>query len=101
LLEQGRVALVDPTKFKEAPTHRDHTLIKEEYPDALIFYRLGDFYESFAEDAKTMAQELDLVLTSRRSEQGGRIAMAGVPCYLAERHIVSLLEKGYRVMICE
>src|SRR5690606_1233288 len=74
--------------------------IKAEYPDAFLFFRLGDFYEMFFDDAKKAAEELEIVLTSR---DGGRerVPMCGVPYHSAETYIERLIDKGYKVAICE
>jgi DNA mismatch repair protein MutS len=76
--------------------------IKEQYPDVLLLYRMGDFYETFFDDAKIAAQELELTLTSRDGGKGGdRIPMAGVPHHSLESYLPRLIAKGYRVAICE
>lgn len=76
--------------------------IKEQYPDVLLLYRMGDFYETFFDDAKIAASELELTLTSREGGKGGeRIPMAGVPHHALENYLPRLIAKGYRVAICE
>ncbi|GAB7080583.1 DNA mismatch repair protein MutS [Megalodesulfovibrio paquesii] len=75
--------------------------IKEQYPDALLFYRMGDFYELFFEDAETAARELSITLTSRNPNEASRIPMAGVPHHSARDYLARLLEKGYKVAICD
>lgn len=74
--------------------------MKAQYPDAILFFRLGDFYEMFDEDAQVAARELDLVLTARH-QRGTAIPMAGVPHHAAEGYIARLLAKGYKVAVCE
>ncbi|MGB1250693.1 MAG: DNA mismatch repair protein MutS [Candidatus Promineifilaceae bacterium] len=74
--------------------------IKAQYPDAVLFFRLGDFYEMFDDDAKTVSKELDLVLTARK-QRSGPIPMAGVPHHAAEGYIAKLIAKGYKVALCE
>lgn len=74
--------------------------IKAQYPDAILFFRLGDFYEMFDEDARLGARELDLVLTARH-QRGADIPMAGVPYHAAENYIARLIAKGYKVAVCE
>ena len=75
---------------------------KERYPDALLFFRMGDFYELFHDDAIVAAKALDLVLTSRqKSEDGSDIPMCGVPHHAASGYLARLLEKGFKVAICE
>jgi DNA mismatch repair protein MutS len=75
---------------------------KEQYPDALLFFRMGDFYELFHDDAVVAARALDLVLTSRQKTEGGEdIPMCGVPHHAATGYLARLLEKGFKVAICE
>ncbi|PRX41818.1 DNA mismatch repair protein MutS [Planifilum fimeticola] len=82
------------------PMIQQYLSIKAEYPDAFLFFRLGDFYEMFFDDAKKAAEELEIVLTSR---DGGRerVPMCGVPYHSAETYIERLIDKGYKVAICE
>jgi DNA mismatch repair protein MutS len=75
--------------------------IKEEYPDALLFYRMGDFYELFFEDAETAARELQIALTSRNPNEETRIPMCGVPHHACEGYLAQLLDKGYKVAVCD
>jgi DNA mismatch repair protein MutS len=86
---------------KVTPVRRQYLQIKRQYPDAIVFFRLGDFYETFDADAETAARELDLVLTSRPVAKGERVPMAGVPHHAAENYIARLVAKGYHVAICE
>ncbi|MFW5940682.1 MAG: DNA mismatch repair protein MutS [Chloroflexota bacterium] len=88
-------------KSKVTPLRRQYLDIKEQYPDAILFFRLGDFYETFDEDAQVTADELDLVLTSRPVGKNQRIPMAGVPHHAAEGYIARLIAKGYKVALCE
>ncbi|MDD3218445.1 MAG: DNA mismatch repair protein MutS [Lachnospiraceae bacterium] len=74
---------------------------KEEYNDCIIFYRLGDFYEMFFEDAKTVSKELELTLTGKDCGLEARAPMCGIPYHAAETYISRLIEKGYKVAICE
>ncbi len=83
------------------PIRRQYLAVKKQYPDAIVFFRLGDFYETFDDDAKTVAQVLDIVLTSRNVSKGQRIPMAGVPYHAAENYIARLIKAGYKVAICE
>lgn len=80
---------------------RQYMEIKEQNPDSLLFFRLGDFYEMFFDDAKTASEELDLVLTGRDCGQEERAPMCGVPFHSCESYIARLVQKGYRVAICE
>lgn len=75
--------------------------IKKDYPDAIVFYRLGDFYEMFFEDAKTASHELDLVLTGRNAGAEERVPMCGVPFHAVKGYIQRLIAKGYKVAVVE
>lgn len=86
---------------KVTPIRKQYLEIKSKYPDAILFFRLGDFYETFDEDAKTAAEVLDIVLTSRNVAKGDRVPMAGIPHHAAEGYIAKLVEHGYHVAICE
>jgi len=86
---------------KVTPVRKQYLQIKAQHPDAVLFFRLGDFYETFDGDAETAARELDLVLTSRPVAKGVRVPMAGVPHHAVEGYIARLIEKGYRVAIAE
>jgi DNA mismatch repair protein MutS len=86
---------------KVTPIRKQYLEIKQKYPDALLFFRLGDFYETFDEDAEITARELDIVLTSRNIAKGARIPMAGIPHHAAEGYIARLIERGYHVAICD
>ncbi|NKQ34364.1 MAG: DNA mismatch repair protein MutS [Chloroflexi bacterium] len=88
-------------KGKLTPSRQQYLDIKAQYPDAILFFRLGDFYEMFDDDAKTAAKELDLVLTSRPQGKNQRTPMAGVPHHAAEGYIAKLINKGYKVALCE
>src|SRR5215510_9180758 len=83
------------------PLMRQYTAIKNEHPNALLFFRLGDFYELFFEDAVTASRELQITLTSRNKEKGIAIPMCGVPYHAAENYIAKLIRKGFKVAICE
>ena len=75
--------------------------IKEQYPDCILMFRLGDFYEMFFEDARTVSRELELVLTGKDCGLEERAPMCGVPFHAAENYITRLISKGYRVAVCE
>lgn len=75
--------------------------VKGEYPDALLFYRMGDFYEMFFEDAITAARELQIALTSRNPDAASPIPMCGVPHHAAEAYLSQLLDKGFKVAVCD
>lgn len=86
------------------PVRQQYLDIKAQYPDAIVFFRLGDFYEMFDDDAQIAARELDLTLTARtynKNEEGTRVPMAGVPHHSAEGYIARLIERGYHVAICD
>ena len=84
-----------------SPMMRQYTEIKEEYRDCILFFRLGDFYEMFFEDAKTASRELELTLTGKNCGMEERAPMCGVPFHSAESYIARLVERGYKVAICE
>ncbi len=86
---------------KATPVRRQYLQIKRQHPDAILFFRLGDFYETFDQDAEIAARELDLVLTSRPVSKGQRVPMAGVPHHAAEGYIARLVAKGFHVAICD
>ncbi len=83
------------------PIRKQYLEIKRQYPNAILFFRLGDFYETFDQDAETAARELDLFLTSRPIAKGTRVPMAGIPHHAAENYLARLIEKGFHVAICE
>jgi DNA mismatch repair protein MutS len=83
------------------PLMRQYTAIKKQHPTALLFFRLGDFYELFFEDAIVAARELQITLTSRNKEKDVAIPMCGVPYHAAEGYLSKLLRKGFKVAICE
>lgn len=84
------------------PAMTQYLEIKSRYPDALLLFHIGDFYETFGPDAETVSRELDIVLTSRsRDREGNRIPLAGVPCHAVNGYIARLIEKGYRVAVCD
>ncbi len=83
------------------PIRKQYLDIKKKYPDSLLFFRLGDFYETFDEDARIASRELEIVLTSRNVSKGTRIPMAGIPYHAVEGYLSRLIKKGYHVAICE
>jgi DNA mismatch repair protein MutS len=83
------------------PVRRQYLETKKQHPDAIVFFRLGDFYETFDEDAEITARELDIVLTSRPIGGGVRVPLAGIPYHAVENYLSRLIEKGYHVAICE
>jgi DNA mismatch repair protein MutS len=83
------------------PIRQQYLEIKRQYPDAILFFRLGDFYETFDQDAEITSRELDIVLTSRNVAKGVRIPMAGIPYHAVENYLSRLISQGYHVAICE
>ena len=86
---------------QHTPMMQQYLAIKEQHPASLVFYRMGDFYELFFDDAKTAAQVLDITLTSRGQSAGEPIPMAGVPYHAAENYQARLLNAGFAVVVCE
>jgi len=89
------------SKQKVTPVRRQYLDIKAEHPNAVVFFRLGDFYETFDEDAELVSRVLDIVLTSRNIGKGTRVPMAGIPHHAAENYLSRLIEQGHHVAICE
>ena len=83
------------------PLRKQYLDIKRRHDDAILLFRIGDFYEAFDDDARLLARELDIVLTSKPMGRGLRIPLAGVPHHSLERHLATLISKGHRVAICE
>src|SRR3990172_3822497 len=83
------------------PVRRQYLQIKQQYPDTIVFFRLGDFYETFDADAELIARELDIVLIGRNVAKGARVPMAGIPHHALENYLARLITKGYHVAICE
>lgn len=86
---------------KLTPSRKQYLDLKAQHPEEILFYRMGDFYECFDDDARVVARELDLVLTSRPNGKGPRIPMAGVPHHAVENYIGRLVAKGFKVALCE
>ncbi|MFN3492541.1 MAG: DNA mismatch repair protein MutS, partial [Anaerolineales bacterium] len=83
------------------PVRKQYLEIKKEYPDTILFFRLGDFYETFDEDAEITARDLDIALTSKPIGKGVRVPLAGIPYHAVENYLARLIEKGHHVAICE
>ena len=83
------------------PMMRQYLETKKEYPDCILFYRLGDFYEMFFEDALTCSKELEITLTGKNCGMEERAPMCGVPFHSVDGYLDRLVEKGYKVAICE
>ena len=87
---------------KVTPAMQQFYDAKQQYPDCIIFFRMGDFYETFCEDAQVCARELDITLTSRgRMPDGQEIPLAGVPYHAVDTYLSRMIGKGYKVAICE
>ena len=83
------------------PMMQQYLDIKNQHQDCILFFRLGDFYEMFFEDAVTASRELDITLTGKHYGQEERAPMCGVPFHSADGYIAKLIERGYKVAICE
>src|SRR3972149_3765148 len=83
------------------PVRQQYLDTKRDYPNVILFFRLGDFYETFDEDAEIISRELDIVLTSRPVGNGVRVPLAGIPYHAVDNYLARLIEKGYHVAICE
>ncbi|MBL7166590.1 MAG: DNA mismatch repair protein MutS, partial [Dehalococcoidales bacterium] len=88
-------------KSGQTPIRRQYLSIKQQYPQAIVFFRLGDFYETFDEDARVVANELEIVLTSREMGKGNRVPMAGIPYHALDNYLARLINHGHKVAICE
>src|SRR6266498_1053983 len=94
-------SLLTMTPLNSTPMLRQYQELKQQHPGTLLFFRLGDFYELFFEDAVVGARELQITLTARHKEQGDPIPMCGVPHHSAANYIATLVRKGYGVAVCE
>ncbi len=83
------------------PIRRQYLKIKRSYPQAIVLFRLGDFYETFDEDARIVSKELEIVLTGREMGKGHRVPMAGIPYHALDNYLARLVNRGYKVAICE
>ena len=83
------------------PLRRQYLRVKQRYPEAIVFFRLGDFYETFDEDARVASKELDIVLTARGMGKGHKVPMAGIPHHALDNYLARLINRGYKVAICE
>jgi len=87
--------------MSDTPLRAQYLRIKHKYPDAIVFFRLGDFYETFDEDARITSRELEIVLTSREMGKGLKVPLAGIPYHAVENYLARLISRGYKVAICE
>ena len=83
------------------PGRKQYLNIKRAHPDEVLLFRMGDFYETFDDDARLISKELEIALTSREMGQGERIPLAGIPYHALEPHLAKLIRKGHRVAICQ
>jgi DNA mismatch repair protein MutS len=83
------------------PLRRQYLRIKQRYPQTIVFFRLGDFYETFDDDAKVTSRELEITLTSREMGKGQRVPLAGIPYHALDNYLAKLIGRGYKVAICE
>jgi DNA mismatch repair protein MutS len=88
-------------KEGSTPIRQQYLRIKRKYPQAIVLFRLGDFYETFDEDAKIASRELEIVLTSREMGKGNKVPLAGIPYHALDNYLARLINRGYRVAICE
>jgi DNA mismatch repair protein MutS len=88
-------------KAGPTPIRRQYLQIKRQYPQAIVLFRLGDFYETFDEDARLVANELEIVLTSREMGKGNKVPMAGIPYHALDNYLARLINNGHKVAICE
>ena len=84
-----------------SPVRTQYLQIKQQNPDTILFFRMGDFYEMFDDDAEIVARELEIALTRRDFGRGEKSPMAGIPHHAADGYIARLVSKGYRVAVCE
>ncbi len=90
-----------PPRSSRTPLMQQYHAAKQQYPECLLFFRLGDFYELFFDDAIVASRDLEITLTSRNKEKGEAVPMCGVPAHAADNYLAKLLEKGHRVAICD
>src|SRR5579884_1179090 len=83
------------------PARQQYLQIKSQYPDAVLLYQVGDFYETFDEDAYIASRELQIVLTSRAYGEDERVPLAGIPLHALENYVGKLIQRGYKVAICD
>lgn len=99
--DQTTVAPPSPSASTVSPVRRQYLQIKQRFPDTILLFRLGDFYETFEADAETAASVLDIALTGRDLGKGVRVPMAGIPHHAADSYIARLVAAGYKVAICD
>jgi DNA mismatch repair protein MutS len=99
--ETSRLNTTPPTEARATPMMAQYLEVKRAHPDALLFYRMGDFYELFFDDAVAASAALDIALTKRGKHEGEDIPMCGVPVHAAESYLARLIREGFRVAVCE
>ena len=99
--QSAKVDKIDKEFAEHTPMMRQYLTIKSEYPDTLVFYRMGDFYELFFADAEEASRLLNITLTKRGATNGNPILMAGVPFHSLEGYLAKLIKLGKSVAICE
>jgi len=97
----SQLNFLDGEEHSASPIRRQYLDIKRRYPDAILLFRLGDFYETFDEDAYLVSSELEIALTGRDMGRGERVPLAGIPCHAAEGYIARLLAKGHKIALAE
>ena len=85
----------------DTPARNQYLKIKSQYPNAILFFQMGDFYETFDEDARIIAKELQITLTSREMGKGKKIPLAGIPVHALQNYLARLIRNNYKVAICE
>jgi DNA mismatch repair protein MutS len=88
-------------KDGQTPIRQQYLRIKKQYPQAIVLFRLGDFYETFDEDARIASRELEIVLTAREMGKGNKVPLAGIPYHALDGYLAKLINRGYKVAICE
>src|SRR4030042_4969683 len=88
-------------KEVSTPIRQQYLRIKRKYPQAIVLFRLGDFYETFDEDARIASRELEIVLTSREMGKGNKIPLAGIPYHALDGYLAKLINRGYKLAICD
>src|SRR5713226_6564495 len=83
------------------PARQQYLQIKSQYPDAILLYQVGDFYETFDEDAHIASHELQIVLTARSYGEEKKVPLAGIPLHALENYVGKLIKRGYKVVICD
>ena len=103
-MKKAEINLINTADIKVedlTPAMQEYLKIKHQNQDKILLYRLGDFYETFFEDAVTMSKELELTLTGREQGKFGRIPLAGIPAKAVNNYIEKLVQKNYKVVICD